>query len=49
MAVATLAHRLIVAPSARIKGTGAASIIEDVLDSTPVPGAAIRDAGFRRR
>ena len=49
MAVAALAHRLIVSPGARIKGTSAKSIIEDLLDQVPVPGSAVRDAGFRRR
>jgi len=39
LAPAALAHRLIVSPSARIKDVDPRSIIDDVLQSTPVPGA----------
>ncbi len=39
MAEATLAHRLIVSPSARIKNVSTRQIIEDTLRHTPVPGA----------
>ncbi|MBN1582841.1 MAG: MoxR family ATPase [Anaerolineae bacterium] len=39
LASAGLAHRLIVSPSARIKDVDPRSIVQDVLQSTPVPGA----------
>ncbi len=42
LAEATLAHRLIVSPSARIKNITASSVVEDVLRHTPVPGARVR-------
>jgi MoxR-like ATPase len=37
VAVAVLAHRLIVAPEARSSGLGADGIVQDALDKTPVP------------
>ena len=42
LAEVTLAHRVIVGPSARIKDISSRSIIQDVLASTPVPGASAR-------
>ncbi len=39
LALSSLAHRLIVSPSARIKDVDPRSVVEDVLQSTPVPGA----------
>jgi MoxR-like ATPase len=39
LAVPTLAHRLIVSPSARIKNITPDQIVEDALRHTPVPGA----------
>ncbi len=39
LAEATLAHRLIVSPSARIKNVSARQVIDDALRHTPVPGA----------
>ncbi|HRW11201.1 MAG TPA: MoxR family ATPase [Caldilineaceae bacterium] len=42
LAESTLAHRLIVSPSARIKNVTARQIIEDALRHTPVPGARAR-------
>ena len=41
-----LAHRLIISPSARIKNVDAGSIIDELLNSIPVPGARVR-AGRR--
>jgi MoxR-like ATPase len=43
LAEPALAHRLIVNPSARIKGIGSPSILAELLDRTPVPGARARD------
>ncbi|MFN2290325.1 MAG: AAA family ATPase [Anaerolineae bacterium] len=42
LAVVTLAHRLIISPSARIKNVDPRAVIQEVLDSTPVPGARVR-------
>ncbi len=42
LAMATLAHRLIVSPSARIKNIDPRAVIQEILDSTPVPGARVR-------
>ena len=42
LAVDVLAHRVIVNPSARIRGLTADSLIEELLGRLPVPGAAAR-------
>jgi MoxR-like ATPase len=42
LAESTLAHRLIVSPSARIKNVTARQVIEDALRHTAVPGARAR-------
>jgi MoxR-like ATPase len=42
-----LAHRLIISPSARIRGVTAQMVVEDLLHNVPVPGA--RPAGGRER
>jgi len=42
LALVTLAHRLIISPSARIKNVESRSVIQEILDSTPVPGARVR-------
>jgi MoxR-like ATPase len=47
LALTALAHRLIVSPSARIKDVDPRAVVEDVLQSVPVPGA--RSAGPRDR
>jgi MoxR-like ATPase len=41
MAEATLAHRIIVGPAARIKDVTSAGIVADVLRRIPVPGTAL--------
>ncbi len=41
LAEATLAHRIIVGPAARIKDISAQTIVRDILTSVPVPGATI--------
>lgn len=38
----TLAHRLIISPAARIKNVEAGAIIEELLNTVPVPGAQTR-------
>jgi MoxR-like ATPase len=38
----TLAHRIIVSPSARIKNVDARVVVEEILHSTPVPGTRVR-------
>jgi MoxR-like ATPase len=42
LAEVTLAHRVIVGPAARIKDISSRTIIQDVLSTTPVPGASGR-------
>jgi MoxR-like ATPase len=42
MARATLAHRLIVSPSARIRNVEAETLVGDVLGSVAVPGSTVR-------
>ncbi|MGD8397807.1 MAG: MoxR family ATPase [Anaerolineae bacterium] len=42
LAMPTLAHRLIISPSARIKNVDPRAVIREILDSVPVPGARVR-------
>ena len=42
LAPVCLAHRMIVSPSARIKDITAESILTEILNSVPVPGASVR-------
>jgi MoxR-like ATPase len=42
LASVVLAHRLIVSPSARIKNVDTRHVVEDILDSVPVPGTRVR-------
>jgi len=42
LAMVALAHRLIISPSARIKNVDPRAVIQEILDSTPVPGARVR-------
>jgi MoxR-like ATPase len=42
LAMVTLAHRLIISPSARIKNVDPRGVIQEILDSIPVPGARVR-------
>ena len=42
LASVCLTHRMIVSPSARIKDVTAQSILTDILNSVPVPGASVR-------
>ncbi len=39
---ATLGHRIIISPSARVKDANAATILDEILRSTPVPGTKVR-------
>ena len=39
LAVAVLAHRVVLTPSARMRGVRAEQLVEDLLNSVPVPGA----------
>ena len=41
LADATLAHRLIISPAARIKNVAPKEIIQDILASVPVPGTRV--------
>jgi MoxR-like ATPase len=42
LAEVTLAHRTIVGPSARMKDISSRTIVQDILATTPVPGATVR-------
>ncbi|MBL8134956.1 MAG: MoxR family ATPase [Anaerolineae bacterium] len=42
LAEVTLSHRIIVGPSARIRDISSRAIVQDILASTPVPGASAR-------
>jgi MoxR-like ATPase len=42
LAIPTLAHRLIVSPAARLKDVTGETIMREILDSLPVPGADVR-------
>ncbi len=42
LAEVTLAHRIIVGPAARIKNISSRTIVRDILQNTPVPGASVR-------
>jgi MoxR-like ATPase len=42
LAPVCLAHRMIVSPSARIKDITAESVLAEILNTVPVPGASVR-------
>ncbi|MCL6510657.1 MAG: MoxR family ATPase [Anaerolineae bacterium] len=42
LAPATLGHRIIISPAARIKGITSADVLEELLRTTPVPGARVK-------
>jgi MoxR-like ATPase len=42
LAMTTLCHRLIISPSARIRNVDPRSVIQEILDSTPIPGARVQ-------
>ncbi len=42
LAEVTLAHRLIISPSARIKNVDPREVVQELLDSVPVPGTRVR-------
>ena len=42
LAEVTLAHRVIVGPAARIKDISSRTIVQEILATTPVPGATVR-------
>ena len=48
LAMVALAHRLIVSPSARIKDVDPRAVIQDVIQSVPVPGARVQSRGQNR-
>ena len=41
LAYATLGHRIIISPSAQVRSVSALTVVEDVLDRVPVPGARV--------
>jgi MoxR-like ATPase len=42
LAPATLGHRIIISPAARLKGVSASDILDELLRTTPVPGARVK-------
>ncbi len=42
LAEVTLAHRIIVSPSARIKNVDTRNVVQDILSTVPVPGTRVR-------
>jgi len=44
LAIPTLAHRVIVSPSARIKNVSSETILREILETIPVPGARSRQS-----
>jgi MoxR-like ATPase len=42
LAESTLAHRIIVSPSARIKNVDTRAVVQDILSTAPVPGTRVR-------
>lgn len=42
LAEATMAHRLIISPAARIKNVDPREVVQELLDSVPVPGTRVR-------
>ena len=42
LAEVTLAHRIIVGPAARIKNITSRTVVQDMLQTTPVPGSSVR-------
>jgi len=42
LAISTLAHRLIVSPSARLRDVTGETVVREILSSLPVPGAHVR-------
>ena len=49
LAYATLGHRIIISPSARVKNATALEVVEQTLDRVPVPGARARPSGSEQR
>ena len=47
LAYATLGHRIIISPAARVKNVTAKEIVEQTLERIPVPGARARDGAPR--
>jgi MoxR-like ATPase len=42
LAVAVLAHRLLLEPAARLKGVAASAVIQEILNAVPIPGGDVR-------
>ena len=45
LAPAVIAHRLVLTPSARMRGVQAAVVVEELIQTTPVPGASRQPTG----
>ncbi|MBI3733063.1 MAG: MoxR family ATPase [Chloroflexi bacterium] len=42
LAIPTLAHRMIISPAARLKNVNPSQVVQEVLDTIPVPGSRVR-------
>jgi MoxR-like ATPase len=42
LALATLSHRVIVSPAARVKSISAENVVEECMNRVPVPGSRAR-------
>jgi MoxR-like ATPase len=42
LAIGTLAHRMIISPAARLKNVMTTQVVQEIIDSVPVPGSRIR-------
>jgi MoxR-like ATPase len=42
LATSVIAHRLVLSPSARMRGVHSTDVVDDLLRSVPVPGTARR-------
>jgi MoxR-like ATPase len=48
LAHATLSHRIIISPAARIKDVSPESILDEMMKTTPVPGTKVKGEGRKR-
>jgi MoxR-like ATPase len=42
LGIATLAHRMIISPAARLKNVVSSQVVQEIIDTVPVPGSRVR-------
>jgi MoxR-like ATPase len=42
LAIATLAHRMIISPAARLKNVVTSQVVQEIIDTVPVPGSRVK-------